>query len=318
MNLYIGDLHFGHKSVIGFDHRPFGDVEEMDRTLIAMWNGRVQKDDDIYIVGDFAFRNERPEEWYLKQLRGRKHLIIGNHDHRLLNNEKAMAYFDSVDKMMHVSDERNQICICHFPIIEWNGFHKGHWHIYAHIHNRTDDTFEFMIKRERALNAGCMINHYIPVSFNELVKNNREFQMEMIKNKENDIKMDEDLKKKYHGCYIPTFDEQYGIWVVDTTNGVEYGDASYVAAEFCGRNVIYPFDKMNSSDCRNRDHEHDFDAVIEKVLENPVAFSVEQYKEYYSHQELEVLDCLQRRLALVYERNCLLSREEKRKRELSL
>lgn len=310
MNLYIGDLHFGHKAVIGFDHRPFEDVDEMDRVLITKWNGRVQKDDDVYIVGDFAFRNERPEEWYLKQLKGRKHLIIGNHDNRLLNNEKAMSYFDSVDKMRHVSDNGNQICICHFPIIEWNGFHKGHWHIYAHIHNRTDETFEFMIKRERALNAGCMINHYVPVSFNELVKNNREFQIEMIKNKEDDIKMDEDLKKKYHGCYIPTFDEQYGIWVVDTVYGVEYGDASYVAAEFCGKNVIYPFD-ISSSDCRNGDHEHDFDAVIENVLENPLTFSVEQYKEDYSHQELEVLDCLQRSLKLVNERKSPLSREEK-------
>lgn len=30
MNLYISDLHFGHKNVIGFDHRPFIDTDEMD------------------------------------------------------------------------------------------------------------------------------------------------------------------------------------------------------------------------------------------------------------------------------------------------
>lgn len=28
MNLYISDTHFGHKNVIGFDHRPFLDVNE--------------------------------------------------------------------------------------------------------------------------------------------------------------------------------------------------------------------------------------------------------------------------------------------------
>ncbi len=32
-----------------------------------------------------------------------------------------------------------------------------------------------MINRERALNAGCMINNYIPASFDELVRNNERF-----------------------------------------------------------------------------------------------------------------------------------------------
>ena len=50
MNLYIGDLHFGHQSVIGFDHRPFVDTEEMDRVLIQLWNGRVSEEDHVYIA----------------------------------------------------------------------------------------------------------------------------------------------------------------------------------------------------------------------------------------------------------------------------
>ena len=54
MNLYISDLHFGHKNVIGFDHRPFIDTDEMDHCLIKLWNTRVQPDDHVYVVGDFA------------------------------------------------------------------------------------------------------------------------------------------------------------------------------------------------------------------------------------------------------------------------
>lgn len=34
MNLYISDMHFGHKNVISFDHRPFADVEETYETDI--------------------------------------------------------------------------------------------------------------------------------------------------------------------------------------------------------------------------------------------------------------------------------------------
>lgn len=73
MNLYISDLHFGHKNVIKFDDRPFDNVDEMDKALICLWNDKVKTEDHIYIVGDFCYRNGRPEQWYLKQLNGHKH-----------------------------------------------------------------------------------------------------------------------------------------------------------------------------------------------------------------------------------------------------
>ena len=170
MNFYIADTHFGHRSVLSFDNRPFSDIEEMDRSLIRLWNRRVQKNDNVYIVGDFAYRNEHPEEWYLEQLKGRKHLIIGNHDKKLLKNAKAMAHFESVDKMMHVSDDGHQICVCHFPLAEWNGFFKGSLHIYGHIHNQVTDTGVFMQTRQRAYNAGCMLYNYSPVTLRELMQ----------------------------------------------------------------------------------------------------------------------------------------------------
>lgn len=176
MNLYIGDLHFGHKSVIDFDHRPFADVEEMDRTLIRLWNSKVSTNDQVYIIGDFAYRNEKPEEWYLSRLAGSKHLVVGNHDRRLLKNNAAMAYFASVDKMMRVTDGGRQICLCHFPIIDWNGMYRETWHIYGHIHNMSGASASYMKKLERALNASACINHYVPCSFGELEENNRRWK----------------------------------------------------------------------------------------------------------------------------------------------
>ncbi len=169
MKYYIADTHFGHRNVLTFDNRPFSDVDEMDREMIRYWNGTVRAEDEVYIVGDFVYHNERPAEWYLSQLRGRKYLIIGNHDTKLLKNEKAMGYFEAVDKMMHVSDEGHQICICHFPLAEWNGFYRGALHIYGHIHNRQDETWKFMRNRQGAYNAGCMLHGYRPVTLRELI-----------------------------------------------------------------------------------------------------------------------------------------------------
>lgn len=176
MNLYISDLHFGHKNVIGFDHRPFADVDEMDHVLMELWNGRVSKDDEVYIIGDFCYRSGKSPDWYLRQLKGHKHLIIGNHDKATVECENAHKYLESMEKMAHITDGDKEICLCHYPLAEWYKSRHGSWHIYGHIHCSKDETYEFMRTRERALNAGACINHYTPASVNELIQNNELFR----------------------------------------------------------------------------------------------------------------------------------------------
>ncbi len=179
MNLYTSDLHLGHANVIKHDNRPFHDVEEMDKTLIELWNARVSKDDHVYIVGDLIFRSDKDPVWYLDKLKGHKHLIIGNHDEKLLKHEKAIEaidYFDSIDKIKDINDDGKRIVLCHYPMIEWNAYYHGSWHIYGHIHNRRNEAYEPMKKKDHALNAGCMINNYMPVSFEELIRNNEIFK----------------------------------------------------------------------------------------------------------------------------------------------
>lgn len=178
MNYYISDLHFGHKNAINFDERPFENVNEMAKVIIDGWNRKVSKNDNVYILGDFSYKDEKSPEWYLKQLSGHKHLIIGNHDTLLLQNEKAMRYFESVDKIKYIADElagnNVHISLCHFPILEWDRKRHGSYHIYGHIHAHDYETSKIMYEfgDGRALNAGCMINHYVPCSLRELITNN--------------------------------------------------------------------------------------------------------------------------------------------------
>ena len=185
MNLYTSDLHLGHANVIRHDQRPFADVTEMDRTILQLWNNRVQQDDHVYIVGDFTYKSKTPAEEYLRKMRGHKHLIVGNHDRELLHNDAAMSCFDSVDHMLFLQDEyRREIVLCHYPLAEWNKSRHGSWLVYGHIHNNKDDVYEFMKTRKRALNAAVCINNYMPVSLEELLRNNRFFQGEEYDEKE--------------------------------------------------------------------------------------------------------------------------------------
>lgn len=40
--------------------------------------------------------------------------------------------------------------------------------------------FSYRSEKELTLNAGCMINNYMPVSFEELIRNNKIFQEESL------------------------------------------------------------------------------------------------------------------------------------------
>ena len=86
MKFYTSDLHFGHKNIIKYENRPFNSVEEMDEELIRRWNNKVGKNDEVYILGDFAFASGRRVNELLDRLNGRKYLLRGNHDHSFLKD----------------------------------------------------------------------------------------------------------------------------------------------------------------------------------------------------------------------------------------
>ncbi len=175
MNYYIADTHFGHTNCLKFDNRPFETIEEMDRVMIDAWNRTVGQEDEVYILGDFCFKSSNSSKKYLSSLTGKKHLITGNHDGVTLKNEEARSCFESISQIKVIYDEGEKIILCHYPIAEWESMKSGSWHIYGHIHGNTDETFHFMKTRERALNAGCMINNYCPVTFRQLIRNNKDF-----------------------------------------------------------------------------------------------------------------------------------------------
>ena len=90
-------------------------------------------------------------------------------------------HFDSVEKIQYVSDmlegTRVYVVLCHYPILSWNKKMHGSYHVYGHIHASELEASRIMYQygEGRALNAGCMINHYAPASLKELIINNEIF-----------------------------------------------------------------------------------------------------------------------------------------------
>lgn len=180
---FIADPHFGHENILKMCCRPFESIDEMNEAMIAAWNERVTGSDTVFIVGDLFFRCADPEA-ILQRLKGKKRLIVGNHDSSWMNKVDLSRYFVSVDSFLEITDGVRAITLCHYPLLTWK--HKLRtWMIHGHIHNdTTSDYFPLIAIRERVLNAGADINGFRPVTFDELLENNNRFKEQWLQQRE--------------------------------------------------------------------------------------------------------------------------------------
>lgn len=196
-NYYIGDIHLFHKNVTNegtnFDNRPFDTMEEMHEVIKNNWNSRVTGSDHVYIVGDMCWQHNESSISLVAQLKGSKHLILGNHDdvrdqrYRQLFNE-IVPYKETEDV---IDGKKYSVVMTHFPFAFWNRQHKytsdgneyKRWAIqlYGHVHNSVEEEIfqSFLAELNNkynitceAYNVGCMMNYmgYIPRTLKEIRK----------------------------------------------------------------------------------------------------------------------------------------------------
>lgn len=177
MIFFTADTHFGHANIVHMCDRPYSSIDEMDEALISAWNERVKGNDTVYILGDMFFRCGQPED-VLRRLKGRKRLILGNHDGSWTGKVELARYFQSVDKFLEISDGKRALTLCHYPLLSWKHAMRSYM-IHGHIHNDTSADFWPLIRsRDNVLNAGVDINGFRPVSFDDLLENNRRWKTE--------------------------------------------------------------------------------------------------------------------------------------------
>lgn len=136
----ISDPHFDDPDLIhAYEDRP------STQEQVKLINSKVGKCDTLIILGDVG------EPSYLKQLRGYKVLLLGNHDRGRSIYE---PYVDEIYEGPLMIAEK--LILSHEPIsIPWA------FNIHGHVHSRShkDDKFHF--------NVNADVIGYIPINFNQ-------------------------------------------------------------------------------------------------------------------------------------------------------
>lgn len=195
--LYIADCHFYHNRMCSeMDKRGFSGFEEMNEHMILKWNEKVTNKDDVYIIGDFSIAKGDATAKILNRLRGKLHLISGNHDRFLEDKHFDRSLFRSIDEYKEISDNARKVILSHYPVFCYKGQYRRDkdgkpytYMLYGHVHDTQDEklvnSFIIQTRSIRALsrhadtpelipcnmiNCFCMFSDYQPMTLDEWIK----------------------------------------------------------------------------------------------------------------------------------------------------
>jgi len=138
------DTHWSHANILKFNPstRQFKDVEHMDEEMIRMWNEKVDPHDVVYHLGDVAFCNVHKAAGIMRRLNGKKILIAGNHDRKLLEHSEFRHQFMAVHDYFTLRYKMGNIAVhivmFHYPIFDHD--RAGHGSIMLHGHRHGNPT----------------------------------------------------------------------------------------------------------------------------------------------------------------------------------
>jgi calcineurin-like phosphoesterase family protein len=131
---FTADTHFGHGGARGLYRRPFSSVAEMDAVMVQRWIERVEPEDEVWHLGDFALgRSPAGMTGLLGMLPGRKHLVTGNNDTEATT---SLAGWATVQPYAEVSVDGAGLVLCHYAFRTWRNMGRGWMNLHGHSHGR--------------------------------------------------------------------------------------------------------------------------------------------------------------------------------------
>ena len=142
------DLHLFHNRTFIYENRGFSSIEAMNEVIEKNWNDLIHDDDEVYVLGDLmvggkAVSNDVGME-VVRRLKGRKHIIIGNHDTiariQLYRQEESIV---EVQYALLMRYKGRSIYMSHFPTFTSDPKHEDpdQWIINFFGHTHTKERF---------------------------------------------------------------------------------------------------------------------------------------------------------------------------------
>lgn len=123
--IYItSDLHFNHSKPFLYEPRNFSSFEEMNSAILENWK-EIDDNDDVYILGDIMLEDSQKGMELFNQLKGKIHIILGNHD-----TEARQKLYKENPRVVDIK---------YADILKYNGWHFYLSHFETNMSNYHED-----------------------------------------------------------------------------------------------------------------------------------------------------------------------------------
>lgn len=176
---FTSDQHFCHRNVLEYcPNRKFANIEEMNYTIIQNYNYKVRDDDTVFILGDLTLAPYKDAQFWISQLKGKKFLIQGNHDH-FSRQQYLNLGFEEVFREATIKIGQDYVRMSHYPLrptwferlfnakardlryMDRRPPKDGRWLLHGHTHSTVP-------VRGRSIHVGVDAWNLNPVSLNEI------------------------------------------------------------------------------------------------------------------------------------------------------
>lgn len=166
------DLHFGHDREFIWGARGYADVNEMNMKQIEKFNSVVTDEDEVWILGDCVLGDIEGGLALLKQLKGKIHVCLGNHD----TGKREQAYRDmgwDVHLAARLKYKKINFYLSHYPTITHNLDEKELWQVVVNLFGHTHQTSNFYKGDPWMYHVGVDSHDGYPISLDQVLEDIR-------------------------------------------------------------------------------------------------------------------------------------------------
>lgn len=143
----------------------------MNAAIVTRWNSVVKDDEEVYVLGDLMLNDNETAMELLKRLKGKIHIILGNHD----SDTRVELYGElpnvvSIDYAARLNYKGYHFFLTHYPCftgsLEQDSLKKTTLNLHGHTHSRDLFYNDIPFMYNVALDA----HNCTPVSIDQIIE----------------------------------------------------------------------------------------------------------------------------------------------------